>query len=429
MPPGPADRPESIEPPLALLAVLGQGLVYLSSLLLARQLPGDGFDDYVVASAVFMLMATVAPLGTDKYALRALPVYLERKDWARAHGYLRFALRRVIVVSLLLAVVVLAWALWPGASLADSARRSVAVAALAVPLGALANFGLEALTASGRKVAALAIVRITVPATALACIGLLLALQVELSAMWAVACWGPGWLLGLALMLWVGRRSLPPALRLTAPLDEAPHWRAEARPFFVYRLAMGLLGQSALIAMAWLQAPATAIGAYAAAAATASLATVLATSTNRAYGRRLSILLERGDSPGVRQLRRERLRWLLPALGLFLGSCMVFGRDILQMFRPAFADAGTTALYILAAAATVSVLLSLAPTYLKYQRHKRATYLTVASAALAQALLLWLLVPPLGATGAAAAHALAMCGMYGSFAWLARRELRRVRAG
>jgi O-antigen/teichoic acid export membrane protein len=159
------------------------------------------------------------------------------------------------------------------------------------------------------------------------------------------------------------------------------------------------------------------------------LATVLATSTNRAYGRRLSILLERGDSPGVRQLRRDRLRWLLPALGLFLGSCMVFGRDILQMFRPAFADAGITALHILVASATVSVLLSLAPTYLKYRRRKRATYLTVASAALAQALLLWLLVPPLAATGAAAVPALALCGMYGSFAWLARRELRRTSAG
>jgi hypothetical protein len=38
----------------------------------------------------------------------------------------------------------------------------------------------------------------------------------------------------------------------------------------------------------------------------------------------------------------------------------------------------------------------------------------------------------LAATGAAAVPALALCGMYGmygSFAWLARRELRRTSAG
>jgi len=429
MPLGPSDQLESREPPLALLAVLGQGIVYLSTVLLARQLHVDGFDDYVVASAVFMLMATVAPLGSEKYALRALPVYFERKDWARARGYLRFSLRRVTAVSLLLAAAGVAWALWPGATLTDSARPSVAVAALGVPVGALVHFGLEALTALGRKVAALAIFRVAVPATALACIGLLLALRVELSATLAVACWGPAWLLGLVLMMLAGRRSLPLALRHAVPLDETPHWRVESRPFFVYRMALGLLGQSGLIAMAWLQAPAAAIGAYAAAAGTAGLATVLATATNRAYGRRLSILLERGDHPGVLRLRRERLRWLLPALGLFLGICFVFGRDILEMFRPAFADAGTTALHILAVGASVSVLLSLAPTYLKYKRRKQATYITVACAALLQTLLLILLVPPLSATGAATAHAVSMCGMYGAFAWLAQRELKVVKAG
>jgi O-antigen/teichoic acid export membrane protein len=156
MPPGPSGQLEAREPPLALLAVLGHGFFYLSTVLLVRHLPVDGFDDYVVASAVFMLTATAAPLGSEKYALRALPVYLERKDWARAQGYLRFALRRVTGVSLLLAAAGVAWALWPGATLADSARRSVAVAALAVPVGALLHFGLEALTASGHKVAALA---------------------------------------------------------------------------------------------------------------------------------------------------------------------------------------------------------------------------------------------------------------------------------
>lgn len=419
----PKAEPVGSEPQLALLAILGQGIVYLMSVLLARRLRIEDFDAYAVAAAAFMLMATVAPLGSEKYALRVLPVYLERADWARARGYLRFGLRRALQVSVLLAVLVVGCAAWPSADFADPMRRSVALAALGVPVGALVHLGLEVLTASGRKTAALAIFRIAVPATAAACLGLLLAMGLDLSATIAMACWGPAWLLGLALMIAVGRRSLAPALRRAEPIDESRFWRAESRPFFVYRLSVGLLGQSGLIAMAALQAPAASIGAFAAAAGTAGLASVLATATNRAYGRRLSILLERQDYAGVLRLRRERLRWLLPSLVLFLGICFVYGREVLELFRPEFGDEGAAALRILAVGAFVSVLLSLAPTYLKYKRRKKATYTTVAGAAVAQALLLLLLVPPLGATGAAAAYTTSICAMYGAFAWMARREL------
>lgn len=412
---------------LALLALLGQAITYAISIQLARGLGVDGFDDYAVASAVFMLLAAVAPLGSEKYALRVLPVYIERGDWPRARSYLHFGLRRTLGMSVLLAVAVIAGSTWPGLGLADTTRRGIVVAALGIPLGALVHFGLEALTASGRELAALAIFRIVVPVMAAAGLGLLWMLDVRPDAVMALACWAPAWLLALALMAAVGRRGLPAEMRRAASINEARHWRSETRPFFVYRLALGLLGQSGLIALALLHAPAAAIGAYAAAVGTAGLATTLATATNRAYGRRLSILLERHDYPGVLQLRRERLRWMLPTVAMFLSASFLFGRELLALFRPEFADQGVAALRILAIGASVAVLLALAPTYLKYRRRKRATYMALACAALAQWLLLLLLVPPLGATGAAAAYTASMVGMYGAFALIARLELRRFR--
>jgi len=89
---------------------------------------------------------------------------------------------------------------------------------------------------------------------------------------------------------------------------------------------------------------------------------------------------------------------------------------------------GVVPLRLLAVATAFSVLFALAPTYLKYRRRNRATYVTVACAAAAQGMLLLLLVPRLGATGAAIAYAISMCGMYGAFAWMALRELALLKA-
>jgi len=127
-------------------------------------------------------------------------------------------------------------------------------------------------------------------------------------------------------------------------------------------------------------------------------------------------------------LRSERLRWLLPALAVFLVIAFALTHELLALFRPEFVKEGVAPLRILAAATAFSVLFALAPTYLKYRRRNRTTYLTVACAAAAQGMLLLLLVPRLGATGAAIAYAISMSGMYGVFALMAHRELALLKA-
>jgi O-antigen/teichoic acid export membrane protein len=198
---------------------------------------------------------------------------------------------------------------------------------------------------------------------------------------------------------------------------------------FIYRISLGLLGQAGVIALDWLQPSATAVGTYAAAFATAGLAVVLATATNRAYARRLAVLLERQEFATVLALRRQRLRWLVPALTVFLLIGFVYAREVLALFRPEFVEDGVTPLRLLTVATAFTVLFALAPTYLKYRRRNRTTYATMTSAAAVQILLLLALVPRFGATGAAVAYAVSMCGMYGVFALLAHRELLLLKAG
>jgi O-antigen/teichoic acid export membrane protein len=127
------------------------------------------------------------------------------------------------------------------------------------------------------------------------------------------------------------------------------------------------------------------------------------------------------------EVRRKRLRWLLPAVILFVVAAFAFTRQLLALFRPEFVDDGIVALRLIAVATAFTMLFSLAPAHLKLRQRNRITFATVVCAAIAQIFLLVLLIPRFEATGAAAAYAISMASMYGFFALMARRDLARLR--
>ena len=76
---------------LIFLSVIGAGVGYATSVVAARLLGADGFEDYAVAVASLALLSTIAEAGTGKYALRVVPTYLVRAQWGLALGYWRFS--------------------------------------------------------------------------------------------------------------------------------------------------------------------------------------------------------------------------------------------------------------------------------------------------------------------------------------------------
>jgi O-antigen/teichoic acid export membrane protein len=411
---------------LAALAVAGQVITYMLTMVLARRLGVGGFEAYAVASAAFILMVTFVPRGVEKYALRILPALLARAEWGLARGFLRYGLSRTLQTSLLIGSAVAAWAWW-SRDFSDAIRIAIVVSCLALPAGALVHHGVEVLSALGREVQALTLFRIVVPLITFGLVGVLLALPSGLSGPMAIGCWGVAWAVALAMMAFAIRRAAPQEISGAVAIEDS-RWTQGARPFFIYRISLGLLGQAGVIALDVLQPSAESVGAYAAAMGTAGLVAVLATATNRAYARRLSILLEQRDFATVLDLRSERVRWMLPTVAVLLTIAFVFTRELLRFFRPEFVDRGIVPLRILAVTTAFSVLFALAPTYLKFRQRNRATYTTVACAAAVQGLLLLLLIPRLGATGAAIAYAVSMCGMYGTYAWMGHRELTLLNA-
>jgi hypothetical protein len=412
-----------------MLAIGGQSVAYLFAVVVARALGVEGFEAYVVASAAFILMVTFAPRGFDKQALGLLPALLDRADWGRARGYLAFSIRRILWTSLFVGVAVATWALCVR-HLEAGVQLAIIVSCVALPAGALAHLGLEVLTALGRVFAATAIFRVAVPSIALVIFCVLLVSPMPIGGAAAVGCWAVAWMIALAMMAVSIWRACPPEALRSATIEERSAWERGARIFWIYRVSVAVLGQASVIALDSLQPFAVAVGAYVAASATAGLAHMIVAATNRVYARQLSVLLERRDFEAISAVLRRRLKRMAVPLATYLIATLVFTRELIWMFRPEFVDEGVVALRVLAAATAFIVVFSLAPTYLKFRSQRRAIYSNVAIAAGVQITLLLLLVPHLGAAGAAIAYSVAMCGLYGNLARLAYNELaflKRVR--
>jgi O-antigen/teichoic acid export membrane protein len=396
-------------------------------ILLARNLGVQGFESYVVASAAFILMVTFVPQGLEKYSLKLLPPLLDRGEPERVRGYLRFAGRRILLACALVGTLVGLWAAF-ASQLAPQTRWGVVISCLALPAGALVHLGLEVLTVFGRPIAAALVFRVVVPCLVLALVTVLLALGLELRATWAIAGWGLSWCVALLLMGWQVRGVAPFGLLRGTAVQEPALWAAKARPFWTYRVALAVLAQAGVLALEAAQTSPSAVGAFAAALATASIVQVLATATNRVYASRLSLLLERRDYGGIRRLQAERLRWLTPPLLAYLLFVMLFAGPIMALFRPEFVAQGAMALRILSVGTVLSTLLSVAPTYLKHRGENRALFRFVSFAALLQIVLLLLLVPSRGAVGAAIAYCVATSLMYAGLALRAHRELNALQS-
>lgn len=412
------------------MAIAGQLLVALVTLILARQLSVEAFRLYSITAAVFVVMVMAAPLGADKLAAQLLPAALAASDGTRIAAIVGFALRRALIGTLALGAV---GSLIGLASSAPGLAAALIAAMAALPAAAFAHLALEILAAAGRPLWPTAIIKLGVPATVLVLAGTglvgtgLAGTGLVGGAPRALISWGLGWCLAAALLGVTLRRLLPgiPLRPSTGPIPGS--WLRASRDLWLHRLVIAAMAQAGILALALADAPAAEVGAYAAATTLAGVLTVLSTSTSRPHARAMALLLARDDTGGIIALATRRLRWLAPALAIPLIPLMVVPDRVLALFRPEFADAGIGALRILSAAAAVNALLALSATFLKHDGQARLLSRSALAALTTQLLLLALLAPRLGATGVAAAYATATVGWSLALTALACREMTRPR--
>ena len=215
---------------VAGFAVAGQLIAYLLTILLARHFTVEGFEAYAVASAVFILLVSVASGGLDKFSIRLIPVLLARRDFLGARGFLEFGVRRTLTLSIVVLAAAAAIVWWfgnPGqvqplsSSPSSRFRRQVS-----------RTFGVEYGSAgAGREVLALAILRVAVPIVVLTLVGMAIAMSLLNSAAFAIGIWGLAWVASVVLLFASIRPMLPGAAWRHSRGGMSPSWTSEAAPF------------------------------------------------------------------------------------------------------------------------------------------------------------------------------------------------------
>lgn len=399
---------------LCLLALVNYGLFYGLSVFLARTLDTRGFHDYSVAVATVALLVSLSTLGLEKYALRVLPANFESQDWGQARGFIRFSVRSSIVVSVVVGVV---YSLVRYATSSDTVQEMwpVLIGVATVPAVALAQFLIEVLASSGKVVKATFFYRLVFPVTVVLLVIGVGSLGNGLTAAKAVMGYCVAWVGALLLLHWQARAGVPNEVWLTDVVTKPRLWLREAAPFLVHGVMMTQFASLGIIGLEFAGRGERSVALLAACMQTGSFVVLLATATNRFYSPQVSVLIEKQDLAGLKTMIRERWRWLVPVTLAYFLSMALFGRRILGLFGPEFKEAYPALMWI-AGGASVSVLLAMAPNYLKFiRRNQLVLGITAAAAVVNLGLILWL-GPQLGATGAAIAYAVSIGGMAIAFA-------------
>lgn len=410
---------------LCLLALVSYLLFYGIGVFLARALGVGGFKAYSVAIATVTLLASLSTLGLEKYAQRALTAYLEAGNWHHARGFMIFGRNAVFVTS---AVAVAIYGLVVGGrwTIAQTVPSWTTMAALLfLPMMVLAMFMLEILASTGEVIRGTFVYRALLPLCLVSSLALIWVSPVRLTATLAVLSYGLAWLVSLFVLRRLLLGTMDNELMGSRPVKEPREWILKSSPFLVHSVMMTQFASLGIVGLELLGKTEQDVAVLAAAMQTGGFIILLATATNRLYGPMASRFIERRDYPGMISTIKERHSWIIPATLVYFVVMVVFGRRILQLFGPEF-EAGYPALCFIAGGASISVWFAMAPNYLKFVGRNRQVLGITAAAGLLNMLLLLVLGPRWGATGAGAAYGISVAMMAIVFIVLGLRTARVV---
>lgn len=390
---------------LVVLSIVGAAIGYITSIVVARLLGPDRYEDYAVAISALALMATIAEGGTGKYALRVLPAYTSAGNWPKAAGYYRYAFCLVSFLSVSIAAMVAAWEAWEGDQFGDYA---VGIAILFLPAAALSGAGIDFVMANRAAIRGALIARVLIPITSLVLLVVCAGLVDELNSRWAVSCYGLGALVGAFAAGIVFRRVVPSETFATSPVYEQRAWTRECISYLTLALLISWIFRISILVLEMLPVAEFEVAWFAAAMETGTLILLLSKSTDKYFQPYMSLVIEKEEWETAVRLRKQRFIWIGGACSAFLLVIFLFGRSILRWYGEPFV-AGYPALCVISVGTCTWTLYSLAPSYLQFIGKSRFVFGTTLLGAIAMAVLTAVLGNEWGATGAACAFSITLC--------------------
>lgn len=410
---------------LFMLALSNYALMYGANILLARALNVGEFDDYNVALSTVTILSTLATLGLEKYALRAVPLFRERQYWRRYRGFWLFSLRTITAFSVLLTLIL-------GVSLeailafyGTDYHFAIVVYAGFLPIIAVTLFLVEFQAAHGAYLFSVAVYRLLLPIIYLiVLLGIAISLA-RLSALIAVSCYGIAWTAVCFLMWRSSAFFMPAAVHHASPMSSGAIWLRSSLPLVMNSLMMTIMTSSGVVILKLMFPSGQEVGIYAAAAQTGSFISLIGTSTNRYYLPMMVTLTERRDKQAIRRLMQER-SLIVGGLILFLLLMIYgYGNKILGLFGTHF-HAGYDALVIIGVGASISALYADIPYYLQFMGRKKIVFYFTMAATVSMIALSFIMGPILGPMGVALAYMTAVITLFVSLRITASLHFRRL---
>jgi O-antigen/teichoic acid export membrane protein len=403
---------------LFALQVANVATAYVAQVLLARWLGGVQFGVYAYAWAWANLLAVPAGLGLATGVHRFVPGYAASDDAPRLRGFVRWSGGAVFAAGAAIGALCAA----VGFALRDAVPLPYLlplwIAFATVPLLALSTLHINEGTALGRPAAAYLpwVLGSNIGVVAAAALLLRSGAQLDAAATLVLA-------LGvLAVIVLAQARAVSRMLGSHQRTRTEPReWLRVSAPLLASSLLYVLLERSDLVLVGTLLGPREA-GIYGAAARTALLASFSAIAVTTLATPRIAVLHERQTREELQAFAASVGRWTFwPALGAAL-VIIALGGPILSLFGAGFRD-GWACLAVLAAAQVAPASVGLAPHLLNMTGHERASAAAMGVAVVIGIGLGLILIPRMGALGAALGTSCAMIARAAGHALLVRRRL------
>jgi O-antigen/teichoic acid export membrane protein len=412
---------------LFLLTLANYGLMYTANILLARELEVEAFDDYSVAVSIVTMLSTFATLGLEKYALRAVALFRERRDWPAYRGYWVFSLLTIAGTSLaLIALVGIGLELMQMRTQQSTGLHiAIILFSCYLPFIGVSQFLVETLAVLGAFLISVLIYRLFLPGIYLLSLAALLASTIKPSAEAAVICLGTSWALAF-IILWAINHTLTPyAARHALPEFRIKKWLSRSLPLVMNSLMMSMMTSGGVVIMELIHPSGIEVGIYAVAAQTGGFISLIGTSTNRYFLPMIVVMTEHRNPAGLRAILRKKSAIVGGLILSLLAVIFFYGEAILDMFGNQFAQ-GYLTLSIIACGASFSALFADVPYYLQFMgRHRLVLRLTLL-AVLSMWLISAILGPEFGPVGVAIAYAAPVIVLFSSLRIVAAIHLKRL---
>jgi O-antigen/teichoic acid export membrane protein len=404
------------------LTILSTTLNLVTALVLGQLLGAAGLGAFSFAVALIVLLAIVAMLGFDSVVIRLVSAYEVDGELGLARGLLGRALRVVLVTSVALGLVAGVAVLWLVPD-SDGMQRAALIALVAVPLVALSRLRSAALSGLHHPVAG------NVPETVVRPVAFLAltlavawsgsaALDAPLAAVLHVVAAALAFLAGTYLLA----RRIPPALRAATASYRTREWVRTALSLTLLTLTSTANTHGPVLILGTLGG-AHETGLFAVATRAATLISLPLAAVNGVLAPTIARLWAAGEVDRLQQVVTRATRGVLVVSAPAALALVALGPVVLAWFGAEFVAAQpalavlSVGQFVNAAAGSVGMLLIMTG------RQLRAASVVAFATALNLGLGL-LLVPPLGALGAAIGTAISLTTWNVLLAIAVVRELR-----